>query len=696
MKTHRRIRTILLTGALGLCLAGMLRADNQYPHPWFDAHPNPAWLGTAVELDAGISVDPDGWLEWMDWDWDNDGTWDETVAFGEGTISHTFTQAGEQTVSLRVTDNEGGWCTISLPVEIYDPADPAVRFYVNNDPQVNGLDSPGYGKSPETPFDTIQYALNAVDGTTDYFGDIVVAPGTYAEHIQFQGRHVILTSQDPDDPAIIRATIIDGQNATNPPQPTVRFDGSEDDRTQLRGLTITGGSGLPYPDSGSDSYGGGIWGAHADVTISRCIIRDNAVTGKGGGVCVIEGLIDRCVFYNNTAGTGGGGLSGCIYATIQNCLVHHNDSNGGAGGILNSTNGQILNCTVADNDGAGLENCDRNIITNCIVWGNNAAAQLVNCAHPTYSCIEDYTPADYQRVVGYWMLDETSGTIAVDAVAPCHNGTVNGGYWDEDGVRNGCLGFDGYYDYVSVGDHADFDTRDELSLVFWFQTETAQGYNKIICHDSSDSKYVVHILDDSATLRFQVKLDSGTYTAEATRPTGSWADGVWHLAACTYNKGAHQLRIYVDGQLCICQDCPREFIPYGDQGILIGYYGSSYDYIGRLDETAVYDRTLAAGEVGVLYLQGLAGYGLGLETNINSNPAFVDPDGPDDVLGTPDDDYHLQAASACIDAGDPTAECDQEPDGGNGRINMGAYGNTDQAALADADADGMPDAWEQA
>jgi len=37
--------------------------------------------------------------------------------------------------------------------------------------------------------------------------------------------------------------------------------------------------------------------------------------------------------------------------------------------------------------------------------------------------------------------------------------------------------------------------------------------------------------------------------------------------------------------------------------------------------------------------------------NINADPLFVDADGPDDILGTDDDDFHLQAGSACIDAG---------------------------------------------
>jgi hypothetical protein len=37
--------------------------------------------------------------------------------------------------------------------------------------------------------------------------------------------------------------------------------------------------------------------------------------------------------------------------------------------------------------------------------------------------------------------------------------------------------------------------------------------------------------------------------------------------------------------------------------------------------------------------------------NIDADPRFVDPDGPDEVPGTPDDSFRLQAGSPCIEAG---------------------------------------------
>jgi len=41
--------------------------------------------------------------------------------------------------------------------------------------------------------------------------------------------------------------------------------------------------------------------------------------------------------------------------------------------------------------------------------------------------------------------------------------------------------------------------------------------------------------------------------------------------------------------------------------------------------------------------------------NINADPLFVNPDGPDNIPGNQDDNFHLKANSPCIDSGDNSA-----------------------------------------
>ncbi|MHC4618594.1 MAG: right-handed parallel beta-helix repeat-containing protein [Planctomycetota bacterium] len=61
------------------------------------------------------------------------------------------------------------------------------------------------------------------------------------------------------------------------------------------------------------------------------------------------------------------------------------------------------------------------------------------------------------------------------------------------------------------------------------------------------------------------------------------------------------------------------------------------------------------------------------------------------------DDYTLDPnQSPCVDAGEPWADWSLEPAPNGGRINLGAYGNTPQAAITvDKDEDGISDAWQR-
>jgi len=78
-------------------------------------------------------------------------------------------------------------------------------------------------------------------------------------------------------------------------------------------------------------------------------------------------------------------------------------------------------------------------------------------------------------------------------------------------------------------------------------------------------------------------------------------------------------------------------------------------------------------------VQGWTG-NLGGVGNFGDDPLFVNALGPDGVAGSPDDDVHLLPLSPCIDTGDPTYDFSLEPEPDGGRINIGAYGNTPEAA----------------
>lgn len=113
--------------------------------------------------------------------------------------------------------------------------------------------------------------------------------------------------------------------------------------------------------------------------------------------------------------------------------------------------------------------------------------------------------------------------------------------------------------------------------------------------------------------------------------------------------------------------CPGESSP-ALTGCIV--WGNSADWIRRFGE--------ATALVSVSYSNIKGGWpGVG---NIDADPLFADPDGPDNIPGTEDDDLRLSLFSPCVDAGDPNyvSEPNETDLAGNarivnGRIDMGAH-----------------------
>lgn len=93
------------------------------------------------------------------------------------------------------------------------------------------------------------------------------------------------------------------------------------------------------------------------------------------------------------------------------------------------------------------------------------------------------------------------------------------------------------------------------------------------------------------------------------------------------------------------------------------------DLSGVIDTAGIAYNLIADGELA------------GSRGNFSAAPMFVDAE-----------TYHTLSTSPTIDAGDPLADYGNEPENNGKRINLGAYGNTSEAAVgSDSDADGLTD-----
>jgi len=188
------------------------------------------------------------------------------------------------------------------------------------------IQADGQGDAP-----TVQAGIDSsVSGDT-----VLVAAGTYNENVDFNGKDIVLRSQD--GPLV---TILDGSSRSDS---VVKFHNSESRAAMIIGFTITGGEGTR--DFGSPS-GGGIKCLNASPTIRQNRIVGNSVstqTGNGGGIGVGSGsiptprpfpLIEQNLIANNSAIGNGGGLS--LFhadATVINNVFRGNTCTADGGGV---------------------------------------------------------------------------------------------------------------------------------------------------------------------------------------------------------------------------------------------------------------------------------------------------------------------------------------------------------------------------
>lgn len=89
--------------------------ENEQTSAAFTATPDKGEAPLEVTFDASASFDPDGEISLYEWDFNEDGRYDD--AEGER-VEHTFTQDGIYEISLRVTDNNGDFNVTSQTIEV--------------------------------------------------------------------------------------------------------------------------------------------------------------------------------------------------------------------------------------------------------------------------------------------------------------------------------------------------------------------------------------------------------------------------------------------------------------------------------------------------------------------------------------------------------------------------------------------------
>ena len=203
-------------------------------------------------------------------------------------------------------------------------------------------------------------------------------------------------------------------------------------------------------------------------------------------------------------------------------------------------------------------------------------------------------------LVGWWMLDESSGTTARDSSGNGNDGTLNGGLQWVDGKIDGALQIDGLSGYVQIpySDSLKVLNQGDFACAMWFKPDVVTLSNLLQQTDRNGTGRTWLYVGNSGEIQ--------TWLGGAATGSGVIAQaGIWyHTAVVVTELGAtDSVQLYVNGdaagtpgQLGM-EDCEGDYLISSDK-ILTGRWWN-----GLIDDVRIYNRVLTKGER--LYLAGL-------------------------------------------------------------------------------------------
>jgi predicted secreted protein len=219
-------------------------------------------------------------------------------------------------------------------------------------------------------------------------------------------------------------------------------------------------------------------------------------------------------------------------------------------------------------------------------------------------CQVTAVPPTDPSLVLYLPFDEGTGATANDLSGYHNPGTVVGAAWVP-GVRGTALEFvNGAH--VTVPEIPQYDVTDAVSVLAWVRTTQSPFWGRVL----DKSEYQISGFDLCLTAgvglpRLEFFVNNTTSAVDGKTVV---ADGEWHFLAGTF--GNKMLRMYVDGaKEAEAQSVGQVTINPNDWPLMSGGIAGSngaQQYLGRIDEVALYDRELSADEVTAVFQNGIS------------------------------------------------------------------------------------------
>jgi hypothetical protein len=259
------------------------------------------------------------------------------------------------------------------------------------------------------------------------------------------------------------------------------------------------------------------------------------------------------------------------------------------------------------------------------------------------------------ELVGWWKLNETSGTAAADSSGNGHDGTITGVAKWTTGRIGGALQFDGAT-YVNCGFvNVDTAVTGGITVCAWVNITAANADYKLCSNQQATSAmgggFTCGIYNG------RLSLDCCTATTRNLNRDSDGAQlpaGAWKHVGFVLDDVGNAFREYQDGAL-VDDSVENTSIGISTQAFRIGANSPNlaYYYNGLVDDLRIYDTVLSEAEI----QQVMQGGGPTNEVALGPHPAFEANDVPRDVVlswkptqSAVTHDVYFGAASADVEA----------------------------------------------
>lgn len=200
-------------------------------------------------------------------------------------------------------------------------------------------------------------------------------------------------------------------------------------------------------------------------------------------------------------------------------------------------------------------------------------------------------------LVGYWPMNEGAGSTTADLSYQHNDGTLVNTTWVQDPQRGTVLEFDGT-GYVDIPSGVTELGDGDFSIAAWIKTPSS-GAVALLSKSDNDSSWEYR--------EKQFYLAGGTvrwvgHSANYLMSNGPTVnDNQWHHVVVTWDVDTHVGKIYVDGRETTLSRMDYNGLADAvDHLARIGFDTSgeaASNFIGRMDDVAVFRRTLSLGEI---------------------------------------------------------------------------------------------------